>query len=162
MSDHGEGAAGSVAASPPVPESLPKLCIKVPSPKTFTGDGEDLMPEAFPRWYPSVQLFLRLHILSQNAAGAGNYGILYTEGWAQEVAFQVAELFGENLTRDLLVTYFREQFQSSKHKDNTYHKFHSIKQSWNGQVEKLSIIATNLLLRRSWLPEDSISDYAFI
>jgi len=78
------------------------------------------------------------------------------------VAFQAAELFGENLIRDLLVTYLREKFQSSKHKDDTYQKFHSIRQSWNGQVQKISIIATDLLMHRSRLPEDTISDYGFI
>jgi len=74
----------------------------------------------------------------------------------------VAELFGENLTRDLLVTYLRERFQSSKHKDDTYQRFDSIRQSWNGQVQKISIIGTDLLMHRSRLPEDTTSDYAFI
>jgi len=106
MSDHGDGAGGP--GSEPVPEPLPRLSLKVPSPKKFTGDGEDLKPEAFDRWYNSVQLYLRLHNVSQNAAGSGNYSILYTEGRAQEPAFQAAELFGENVTRDLLVTYLRE------------------------------------------------------
>jgi len=160
MSDHGEGVGGSGPAA--VPEPLPRLSIKVPSPKKFTGDGEDLKLEAFDRLYNSVQLYLRLHNVPQNAAGAGNYWILYTEGRAQEAAFQAAELFGENLTRDLLVTYLRERFQLSKHKDDTYQKFHSIRQSWNGQVQKISIIATDLLMHRSRLPEDTISDYAFI
>jgi len=136
--------------------------IKVPSPKKFTGDGEDLKPEAFDRWYKSVQFYLQLHNVSRNAAGSGNYWIVYTEGRAQEAAFQAAEPFGENLTRDLLVTYLRERFQSSKHKNNTYQKFHSIRQSWNGQVQKISIIATDLLMHRSRLQEDTISDYAFI
>jgi len=103
-----------------------------------------------------------LHHVSQNAAGSGNYWILYTEGRAQEAAFQAAELFGENLTRDLLVTYLRERFQSSKHKDDTYQMFHSIRLSWNGQVQKISTIATDLLMHRSRLPEDTLSDYAFI
>jgi len=160
MSDHGEGAGGP--GPEPVPEPLPRLCIKVPSPKKFTGDGEDLKPEAFDRWYNSVQLYLRLHNVSQNAAGSGNYWILYTEERAQEAAFQAAELFGDNLTRDLLVTYLRERFQSSKHKDDTYQKFHSIRQSWTGQVQKISIIPTYLLMHRSRLPGDTISDYAFI
>jgi len=160
MSDHGEGAGGP--GPEPVPEPLTRLRIKVPSPKKFPGDGEDLEPEAFDRWYNSVQLYLRLHNVSQKAAGSGNYWILYTEGRAQEAAFQAAELFGENLTRDQLVTYLRERFQSSKHKDDTYLMFHSIRQSWNGQVQKISIIATDLLMHRSRLPEDTISDYAFI
>jgi len=106
MSDHGEGAGGQGPA--PVPEPLPRLSIKVPSPKKFTDDGEELKPETFDRWHNSVQLYLRLHNVSQNAAGAGNYWILYTEGPAQEAAFQAADLFGDNLTRDLLVTYLRE------------------------------------------------------
>jgi len=106
MSDHGEGAGGP--GPEPVPEPLPRLSIKVPSPKRFTGDGEELKPEAFDRWYNSVQLYLRLHNISQNAVGSGNYWILYIEGRAQEAAFQAAELFGENLTRDILVTYLRE------------------------------------------------------
>jgi len=146
MSDHGEVAGGTGPA--PVPEPLPRLSIKVPSPKKFTGDGDDLKPEAFDRWYNSVQLYLQLHNVSQNAAGSGTYWILYTEGGAQEAAFQAAELFGENLTRDLLVTYLRERFQSSKHKDDTYHKFHSIRQFWNRQVQKISIIATELVMHR--------------
>jgi len=146
MSDHGEGAGGP--GPEPVPEPLPRLSIKVPSPKKFRGDGEDLKPEVFDRWYNSVQLYLRLHNVSQNTAGSGNYWILSTEGRAQEAAFQAAELFGENLTRDLLVTYLMERFQSSKHKDDTYQKFHNIRQSWNGQVQKISIIATDILMHR--------------
>jgi len=160
MSDHGEGAGGP--GPEPVPEALPRLSIKVPSPKKFRGDGEDLKPEAFDRWYNSVKLYLRLHNVSQNAAGTGNYWIVYTEGLAQEAAFQAAELFGENCTRDLVVPYLTKQFQSSKHKDDTYRKFYSIRQTWNGQVQKISIIATDLLKHGSGLPEDSISDYAFI
>jgi len=162
MSDHGKGAGGP--GPEPVPEPLPRRSIKVPLLKRFPGDGEDLKPEAFDRWYnlSSVQLYLRLHNMSQNAAGSGNHWILYTQRRAQEAAFQVAELFGENLTRDLLVTYLRERFQSSKHKDDKYQKFHSIRQSWNRQVLKISIIATDLLMHRSQLPEDTISDYALI
>jgi len=160
MCDHGEGAGGP--GPEPVPEPLPRLSIKVPSPKRFSGDGEDLKPEAFDRWYNSVQLYLRLHNVCQNAVGSGNYWILYTEGRAQEAAFQAAELFGENLTRDLLVTYLRERFESSKHKDDTYQRFHLIRQSWSGQVQKISIIATDLLMHRSQLPEDTIGDHRFI
>jgi len=160
MSDHGEGAGGSGPA--PVLESLPRLSIKIPLPKKFTGDSEDLKPEAFNTWYNLVQLYLRLHNVSQNATGAGNYWIFYMEERAQEAAFQAAELLGENLTRDLLVTYLRERFQSSKHNHDTYQKFHSIRQSWNRQVQKLSIIATDLLMHISLLPEDNISDYTFI
>jgi len=63
MSDHGEGAGGP--GHEPVPEPLPRLSIKVPSPKKLTGDGEDLKPEAFDRWYNSVQLYLRLHNVSR-------------------------------------------------------------------------------------------------
>jgi len=116
MSDHGEGPGGPCPA--PVPESLPRLSIKVPSTKEFTAHGEDLKPEAFDGWYNSVELYLRLHKVSQHAAGAGNHWILYTEGETQEVAFQAAELFGENLTQDLLVTYLKERksvFQASQH-----------------------------------------------
>ena len=162
MSDHGEGAGEPAPIPAPISDSLPRLSIKVPSPKKFTGEGEDLKPEAFDRWYNSVQLYLRLHKVSQNADGSGNYWILYTEGRAQEAAFQAAELFGEDITRDLLITYLRERFQSSKFKDDTYQKFHSIRQQWNGQVQKISVIATDLLMHRSRLPEDTISDYAFI
>jgi len=160
MSDHGEGAGGP--APEPVPEPLPRLSNKLPSPKKFTGDGEDLKPEAHDRWYNSVQLYLRLQNVSQNAAGSGNYWILYTEGRAQEAAIQAAELFGENVTRDLLVPYLWERFQSSKHKDDTYQNFHSIRQSSNREVQKISIVATDLLMHRSQLPEDTISDYPFI
>ena len=141
---------------------MPRLSIKLASPKKFTGDREDLNPEAFDRWYNSVQLHLQLHNVSQNAAGAGNYWILYTEARAEEVAFQAQDLMGENLTRDQLVTYLRERFQSSKHKDNTCQKFHTISQSGNGQVQKISIIVTDLLIHRSWLLEDTISNKALI
>ena len=103
-----------------------------------------------------------MHNISQNAPGSGNYWILYTERRAQEAAFQAGQLYGENLTRDLLVTYVREQFQSSTYEDDIYQRFPSIRQSWNGQVQKISIIATDLLMHRSGLPEDTISDYPFI
>ena len=106
MSDHGDGAGGLGPA--PVPEHLPRLSVTIPSPKKFTGDGEDLKPAAFDRWYTSVQLYLHLHNVFQNAAGVGNYWILYTEGRDPEEVFQAVELFGENLTRDLLVTYIGE------------------------------------------------------
>ena len=161
MSQHGE-AGGAGDAPAPVPEVLPRLSIKVLSPKKFTGEAEDLKPEAFDRWYNSVQLYLRLHRVAQNVPGSGNYWILYTEGRAQQAAFQAAETFGENLTRDELILYLREQFQSSKHMDNTYQKFHSIRQSWNGQVHKIANIATDLLMLRSRLPDNTISDYVFI
>jgi len=160
MSDHGKCASGPCPI--PVPEPPPRPSIKVPSPKKFTGDGDDLKLQVFDRWYNSVQLYLRLHNVSQNATGSGNYWILYTEGRAQEAALQAAELFGENLTRDLLLTYLSERFQSSKQKDDTYQKFHSIRQSWNWQFQKISILATDILMHRSQLPEDTISNYAFI
>ena len=104
MSDHAEEAGEPAPIPAPVPDSLPRLSIKVPSPKKFTGAGEDLKPKAFDRWYNSVQLYLRLHKVPQNADGSGNYWILYTGGRAQEAAFQAAELFGEDITRDLLIT----------------------------------------------------------
>ena len=110
MSQHGE-AGGEEGTPAPVPEALPRLSIKVPSPKKFTGEAEDLKPEAFDRWYNSVQLYLRLHRVAQNVPGSGNYWILYTEGRAQEAAFQAAETFGENLTRDELILYLKERFQ---------------------------------------------------
>jgi len=160
MSNHSEGASGSAPVL--VPEPLPRLGIKVPSAKKFTGNAKDLKPETFNTWYNSVQLYLPLHNVSQNAAGAENYWILYTEGPAPEAVFQAAGLFEESLRRDLLVTYLRERFQSSKHNDDTYQEFHSIRLSWNGQVQKIYIIATDLLMHRSRLPEDSISDYPFI
>ena len=162
MSNQGGEAGGEEGTPAPVPEALPRLSIKVPSPEKFTGEAEDLKPEAFHRWYNSVQLYLRLHRVAQNVPGSGNYWILYTEGRAQEAAFQAAETFGENLTQDELILYLRERFQSSKHMDDTYQKFHSIRQSWNGQVHKIATIATDLLMLRSRLPEDTISDYAFI
>ena len=162
MSDHGEGTGEPAPIPAPVSDSLPRLSIKVLSPRKFPGEGEDLKPEAFDRWYNSVQLYLRLHKVRQNTEGSGNYWILYTEGRAQEAAFQAAGLFGEDITRDLLITYLRERFQSSKFKDDTYQKYHSIRQQWNGQVQKISIISTDLLMHRSRLPEDTISDYAFI
>jgi len=46
--------------------------------------------------------------------------------------------------------------------DDTFQKFHRIRQSWNGQVQKISIIGTDLLIHRSRLPEDATSGYAFI
>ena len=94
--------------------------------------------------------------------GSGNYWILYTEGRAQEAALQAAETFGEYLIRDELILYLRELFQSSKHMDESYQKFHSIRQNCNGQIHKIATIATDLLMLRSRLPEDTISDYAFI
>ena len=95
-------------------------------------------------------------------ADTGNYWILYPGGQALQAAFQVAELFGINLTRDVLVTYLRERFESSKHEDDTYHKFHRNRQSWNGQVPKISIIATDLFMHKSRLLVDTISHYTFI
>ena len=80
ISDHCEAAGGS--GPPPVPEPLPRASIKVPSPKIFTGDGDDLKPQAFDRYYNSVQLYLRLHNIAKNAAEAGNCQILHTEGRA--------------------------------------------------------------------------------
>ena len=56
MSDDGDGAGESGPA--PLPEPLPRVGIKVPSLKKYTGDGEDLRPVAFDRWYNSVQLYL--------------------------------------------------------------------------------------------------------
>jgi len=110
----------------------------------------------------AVQLYLRLHNVSLNAAGVGNSWILHTEGRAQEAAFQPAELFGEHLMRHLLVIYLRARFQSFKHEGDTYQRFHSIRQSWNGQVQKISIIPTDLLMHRSRLPEDTISDVTIL
>ena len=68
MSDHCQG--GGRPGPEPVPESLPRLSIKVPLPKKFRGDREDLKPEAFDGGFTSVQLHLRLYNLSQNAAGS--------------------------------------------------------------------------------------------
>ena len=47
LSDQEGGAGGVEDASAPVPEALPRLSIKVPSPKQFTGEVADLKPEAF-------------------------------------------------------------------------------------------------------------------
>ena len=58
--------------------------------------------------------------------------------------------------------YLRERFRSSKHKDDTYQKFNRIRQYSNGQLQKISITATDLLRPRSRLPQDTISDYSFI
>jgi len=76
----GAGGAGGVRGNndlepvpAPVPEPLPRLSIKVPSSKIFTGDGEDLKLEASGRLYHPVQLYLRLHHGSQKTVGAGNY-----------------------------------------------------------------------------------------
>ena len=162
MSNHGGRVGGEEGTPAPVPEALPRLSIKVPSPKKFTGEAENLKQEAFDRWHNSVQLYLWLHSVAENVPGSGNYWILYTEGWAQEAAFQAAEIFGENLTRDELILYLREWFQSCKHMDDTYQKYHSIRQNWNDQVHKIATIATDLLMLRSRLPDDTISDYAFI
>ena len=79
MSNQGDGAGEAGNAPAPVPEALPRLSIKVPSPKKFTGELEDLKPEAFDQWYDSVQLYLRLHRVAQNVPGSENYWILYTE-----------------------------------------------------------------------------------
>ena len=83
MSNQGGEARGEEGPPAPVPEALPRLSIKEPSPRKFTGEAEDLKPEAFNRWYNSVQLYLRLHRVAQNMPGSGNYWILYTEGRAQ-------------------------------------------------------------------------------
>ena len=104
MSGHAEGAGEPAPIPAPVPDLLPRLSIKVPSLKKFTGEGEDLKAEAFHRWYNSVQLYRRLYKVPQNGDGSGNYWILYTEGRAQEAAFEAAELFGEDITGDLLIT----------------------------------------------------------
>ena len=156
------GPADPIEEPRPDPGTTAKLSIKVPTPKKFTGEGEDLKPEAFDRWYNAVQLYLRLHGVRQSIDGSGNYWILYTDGRAQEAAFQAAELFGEDITRDQLVVYLRERFQSSKQKDDTYDKFHEIRQVKNSQTERISIISTDLLMHRSRLPRGTISDYAFI
>jgi len=55
MSDQSKSGGGSALTT--VPESLPRLSIKVPSPRKFTGNGEDLKAETFDRWYNSVQLY---------------------------------------------------------------------------------------------------------
>ena len=47
-------------------------------------------------------------------------------------------------------------------KYDTYQKFHSIRPQCNCQVQKISIIPTDLLIHRSQLPEDTISHYPFI
>ena len=108
MSNPG-GEAGREEGTPaPVPEALPRLSIKVPSPKKFTGKAEDLMPKAFDRCYNPVQLYLRLHRVALNVPGSANYWILYTEGRPQEAAFQAAKTFEANLTRDELIIYLRE------------------------------------------------------
>ena len=120
MSNHGNKAGEAGGTPAPVPEALPRLNIKVPSPKKFTGVAEVLKPEAFDRWYNSVKLYLRFQRVAQNVPGSGNYWIIYTEAPAQEAAFQVAETFEENLTRDELILYLREGFQSSKYMDDTY------------------------------------------
>ena len=84
------------------------------------------------------------------------------DGQAQEAAFQEAELFGEDMTRNLLITYLRKHFQFSMFKDDTNQKLYSIRQKWNGQVQKISIIATDLLRHGSQRPEETISDCPFI
>ena len=58
MSNQGDEAGGAGGTPAPVPEALPRLSIKVLSPKKFTGEAEDLKPEVFDRWYNSVQLYL--------------------------------------------------------------------------------------------------------
>ena len=108
ISNHGDKDGGAGNTPAPVPQALPRLSIKVPSPMKFTGEAEDLKPDAFDQWYNSVQLYLRLHRVAHNVPGSGNYWILYTEGRAQEAAFQAAETFGENLTRDESILYLRE------------------------------------------------------
>ena len=47
MSNLGGEACGEEGTPAPVPEPLLWLSIKVPSPKKFTGEAEDLKPEAF-------------------------------------------------------------------------------------------------------------------
>jgi len=55
------GPADPVEEPRPDPGTTVKLSIKVPIPKKFTGEGEDLKPEAFDRWYNAVQLYLLQH-----------------------------------------------------------------------------------------------------
>ena len=80
-----------------------KMSFKPPSPNRFTGEGEDLKPEAFDRWYNSVRLYLNLSGIAGSPAGSGNYWILYTEGKAQEAAHQLLQEHGDDITQDELV-----------------------------------------------------------
>ena len=66
----------SEEAQPPQADPLAitaRISFTPPAPAKFTGEGEDLKPEAFDRWYNSVQLYLHLSGVTGNIARSGNY-----------------------------------------------------------------------------------------
>ena len=85
----------------PAPVNPPAVTIRFapPAPSRFTGEGDDLKPEAFDRWYNSVRLYLNLSGVTGNIAGCGNYWILYTEGKVQEAAHQLLQEHGDDIVR---------------------------------------------------------------
>ena len=116
----------SEEAQPPPANPLAitaRINFTPPAPTKFTGEGEDLKPKAFDRWYNSVWLYLNLSGVTGNIARSGNYWILYTEGKALEVAHQLLQEHGDEITREQLVNGLREIFQTSRQKDELYERF---------------------------------------
>ena len=107
-----------------------------PAPSRFTGEGEDLKPEAFDRWYNTVRLFLNLSGATGNIGGSGNYWILYTKGKAQEAAHQLLQEHGDNITREQLVDGLRSIFQTSRQKDELYEWFTKLQQRMQWENRK--------------------------
>jgi hypothetical protein len=92
---------------------MAKLSAKIPTPKTYSGEGEDLKPEAFDRWYHAVRLYLNLHGVVGNAEGSGNYWMMFTTGRASEAGSHALTTYGDTITREQLVGYLRSLFQMS-------------------------------------------------
>jgi hypothetical protein len=86
----------------------------------FTGEGEDLKPEAFDRWYAAVRLYQNLTGVSANGAGSGNHWILYTTGRALEAANHSLQSRGDEISRDQLVSNLRKLSQTSRQQDYIY------------------------------------------
>ena len=127
----------------------------------FAGEGEDLKPEAFDRWYNSVRLYLNLCGVAGNVERSGNYWILYTEGKAQEAACQVLQEYGDDSTREQLVSGLRGIFQTSQQKDELYERFTKLRQTCHRKTRRVGEFITDLKMYRARLHLDTISDYVF-
>ena len=126
--------------------AMARLSIKIPTPTAFSGEGEDLKPEAFDRWYKSTRNYLLLHGVNSATEGSGNYYGLYTTGRAQEAYFQAIERYGEELTRDELIEHLPGQFQFSKNTDDLYKKFDAIEQVIGGSTNRITTVAIDMLM----------------
>jgi hypothetical protein len=159
MSGEGEGS-GSVPPPPPLPQPS-RLAVHLPTPALFTGEGEDLKPEAFDRWYAAVRLYLNLSGVRPNDEGSGNYWILYTTGRALEAAHQSLRRRGDDITRDQLVSDLRKLFQTSRQQDNLYERFNNVQQVQHGKVRRITEVIVDLRMYQGRLGEGTISNYAF-